>query len=177
MVCRWGPNKCSFSPKVLTEDLSNWLRQTYPFYQRNLSCLFPFPPPPKFVMPVSNHFLLRAIDVPRLLKLIHISSDSWGWVGTSSSVHSLLLSYALEDKMRHPGQTGISYFCLSSAKSALSEYSRDSHTLLTQKKNVLGITMDKAKHQPWKQVKTLLVFSGFNPRANPVQNCYHQASL
>lgn len=85
-------------------------------------------------------------------------------------MHSLMLSFALKDKMRHAGQTGISCSCLSSAKSALSEYSSDSLTLLTQsKKNVLRITTDKAKHQPWKQVKTLLVFSGFNPRANTVQ--------
>lgn len=129
-----------------------------------------FSPPPIFVIPVSNHFSLQAIDAPRLLKFTHISSDSLGWTGNSSSVHSLLLSCALEDKMRHPGQTiWISYFCHSLAKSALSEYFSDSLTLLTQiKKYDLGTTTDKAKHQSWKQVKTLLVFSGFNPRASPV---------
>lgn len=60
----------------VTEALSNWLRQTCLFYQRNLSWLFPFFPPSIFVIPVSNHFPLQAIDVPRLLKLTHISSDS-----------------------------------------------------------------------------------------------------
>lgn len=50
------------------------------------------PPSPFIVMPVSIYFSLKAIGAYRLLKLSHISSESWGWVTPRSFWDPSLLS-------------------------------------------------------------------------------------